>query len=135
MKKFLFAIAFFLIANAGFAQDAFKKDVLKFLEMSGVQNSYKKAMEQYTQDIPAEKKAEFNKEFDASLKGLLDKMADLYMTKLTHDDVKAVIKFYESPAGKKVTGVSQSNEFIEKATALGQEWGQGVGEMLQKYMQ
>ncbi|TRW22081.1 DUF2059 domain-containing protein [Flavobacterium zepuense] len=137
MKKLLFAVAFLLISTVTFAQaqDAFRKDVVKFLEMSGVENTYKKVMEPYTQNIPIEKKAEFDKEFNASIKTLLGKMADLYMTALTHEEIKAVIKFYESPAGKKVTSISQSDDFMNKATALGQEWGQGVGEIVQKYAQ
>lgn len=137
MKKLLFAVAFMLVSTVTFAQaqDAFRKDVVKFLEMSGVENTYKKVMEPYTQNIPIEKKADFNKEFDASVKTLLGKMADLYMTKLTHEDIKAVIKFYESPAGKKIAGISQSDDFMNSATALGQEWGQGVGEIVQKYAQ
>lgn len=135
MKKVLLTLAIVLVTNLGMAQDAFKKDVLKFLEVTNVSKTYEKALDQIVQSIPAEKMAEFRKEFDASIAQLMDKTAELYMKKLTHDDVKNILKFYDSPTGKKLAALAGSDEFLDEATQLGMDWGQEMQPMLMKYMQ
>jgi hypothetical protein len=47
MKKLLVAVAFAFVTHVGFAQDeAFKKDVLRVIEMSGATNQMKSAKNQ-----------------------------------------------------------------------------------------
>ncbi|WP_159799601.1 DUF2059 domain-containing protein [Flavobacterium sp. MK4S-17] len=137
MKKVLLAFAFLLVAQIGSAQanSEFKKDVLKYIELSGVAATYEKLVDQFSQSIPAEKQAEFKKEIKTSINGLVDKTADLYMKELSHEDIKAAIKFYESPSGKKISALTQSDSFMEKAQSLGQEWGMSVQGIMMKYMQ
>ena len=135
MKKVLLTLAFVLVANLGMAQDAFKKDVLKFLEITQVSKTYENLMADAVQNIPAEKQAEFKKELDGSIKGLIDKMADLYMKHLTHDEVKSIIKFYESPAGKKLIDATTSEEYNKQAQEMGMSWGMEVQGIMMKYMQ
>ena len=133
MKKLLLTFAFILVAQLGIAQDAFKQDVLKYLEMSGQKLTIEKVTEKFKENVPAEKQAEFKKEMDASINDFMNKMADMYMTEFTHDDIKAFIKFYESPAGKKIT--AKTGVLYDKGQAIGQEWGMGLQGLLMKYMQ
>ncbi len=133
MKKLFFTVAFILIASAGFAQDAFKKDVLKYLELSGQATVFEMLTKDFVNNIPAEKQAEFKKELKISLDELKGKMADMYMTEFTHEDIKEFIKFYESPAGKKLT--AKSEVLYKKGQAIGQEWGMGLQGLMMKYAQ
>ena len=134
MKKLLVAVAFAFVTHVGFAQDeAFKKDVLRVIEMSGATNQMKSAKNQILQMVPKEKQAAFIIEFDATLPSLYDKMAAIYMEEYSKEDIKAMIAFYESPVGKKIN--EKSGVILEKSQAAGQEWGQGLQTMMMKYAQ
>ena len=134
MKKFFLTIAFVLAVQIGFAQDeAYKKDILKVIEMSGSATQMKMAKNQILKMIPAEKQAAFIIEFDATLPSLYDKLVKVYMETYTKEDIAAMMAFYESPVGKKIT--AKSDELAEKSQAAGQEWGQGLQGMMMKYMQ
>lgn len=133
MKKTVLTFALLLIATIGFSQDAFKNDVVKFLEISGASNGFKMITKDLTANIPEAKKAEFQKELDASIKDLMGKMAEMYMTEFTHEDVKDILKFYESPIGKKLS--NKTPVLYTKGQTVGQEWGMGLQTMMMKYME
>ena len=134
MKKLLVAVAFAFVTHVGFAQDeAFKKDVLRVIEMSGATNQMKSAKNQILQMVPKEKQAAFIIEFDSTLPSLYDKLATIYMEEYSKEDIKAMIAFYESPVGKKIN--EKSGVILEKSQAAGQEWGQGLQTMMMKYAQ
>jgi hypothetical protein len=134
MKKLLVAVAFAFVTHVGFAQDeAFKKDVLRVIEMSGATNQMKSAKNQILQMVPKEKQAAFIVEFDSTLPSLYDKLATIYMEEYSKEDIKAMIAFYESPVGKKIN--EKSGVILEKSQAAGQEWGQGLQTMMMKYAQ
>ena len=133
MKKVLITITFFLVAHLAVAQDAFKADVIKLIEKSGAAGPMQMAKEQIMQNIPLTKRADFSKEFDASLPSLYDKIAKAYMETYTQEEVKELLKFYESPIGKKMA--DSAGELFKKTTAAGQEWGMELQSVMMKYMQ
>jgi hypothetical protein len=135
MKKLILAFAFLLVANLGMAQakDAFKTDVLKMIQLTGSAGQMKMAKDQILKMIPQEKHAAFLVEFETTLPSLYDKMADVMMTEYTHDDVKAILKFYDTPVGKKMT--EKAGVLAEKNMAASQEWAMGLQGMVMKYMQ
>ncbi|UUC46855.1 DUF2059 domain-containing protein [Flavobacterium cerinum] len=135
MKKIVLTFAFVLAAQIGMAQtnDAFKKDVLKVIEVTGSASQMKIAKDQILKMIPKEKQAAFLVEFDASLPSLYEKIANVYMQEYTHDDVKQILKFYETPVGKKMT--EKAGVIAEKNMAASQEWGSSLQGMMMKYMQ
>lgn len=132
MKKIVL-FAFLLVTTVGFSQDNFKNDILKYLEISGQANTFKMITKDLITNIPEAKKADFQKELDASINDLMSKMADMYMTEFTQDEIKALLKFYESEVGKKLT--SKTEVLYTKGQAVGQEWGQGLQTLMMKYMQ
>ena len=68
MKKLIVTFALVLLSQIGFSQDeAFKKDVLKVIEMSGAANQMKSAKTQILQMVPKEKQAAFILDFDATM--------------------------------------------------------------------
>lgn len=139
MKKLLIAAAFMLVAHVGVAQTkpaanpAFKKEVIRLLELSGTNAQYEAVLAPIIKSVPAEKQAEFKKEVTESLKGLTDKIADIYMEEFTPEDVKTMIKYYESPVGKKAA--SKAGVLAEKGQAAGMEWGQSLQGVMMKYME
>lgn len=135
MKKIVLTFALVLAAQIGMAQtnEAFKKDVLKVIEVTGSASQMKLAKDQILKMIPKEKQAAFLIEFDASLPSLYDKIAKVYMEEYSHDDIKQILKFYETPVGKKMT--QKAGVIAEKNMAASQEWGASLQGILMKYMQ
>ncbi len=134
MKKIVLAFAFMLITQLGFAQDeASKKDIMKVLEVSGATAQIKLVKDQILKMVPTEKQAAFIIEYDATLPALYDKMAQVYIETYTKEDIKAMLAFYESPIGKKIT--AKTAEIAEKNIPATQEWSQGLQGMMMKYMQ
>mgnify|MGYP006170766843 CR=1 FL=1 len=133
MKKIVL-VAFLVLSSAvTFAQDAFKKDVLEMMKVSGVNASMDAAKKQVVSMIPADKQAEFTKEFDAILAKVADQQAKNYMEVYTHDDIKAMLKFYESPVGKKIQ--EKASILTEKSMEIQQNIGMEIQGLMMKYMQ
>ena len=134
MKKFILTAAFLLVAQLGMSQDAtFKADVLKVIEKSGAAGPIKSVKDQVIGSIPEDKREAFSKDFDDALPALFDKMAVIYMETYTHEDVKEMLKFYDSPVGKRI--FENSADLYKKSTAAGQEWGVELQGLMMKYMQ
>jgi len=140
MKKLLIAVAFVFAAQVSMAQTTtatktgdpvFKKEVLRLLELSGTNAQYEALIAPIIKSAPADKQADFKKEITESLKGLTDKIADIYMEEFTPEDVKTMIKYFESPVGKKAA--SKAGVLAEKGQAAGMEWGQSLQGIMMKY--
>ena len=117
MKKFIIIASVLFIAQAGFSQvdEAYKKEVLKLVEMSDTATQIKLAKTQILTMIPEAKHAEFIKDFDATLPSLYDEMTVSYMEVYTKEDIKAMIAFYESPVGYEIRGRITNFYFKKKA--------------------
>lgn len=134
MKKIILALAFVLTTQFVAAQDAaFKADVMKVIKSSGATAQMDVAKKQIMAMVPEAKHAEFSKDFDASMPALYDKLAVIYMKEYTHAEVKEMIKFYESPVGKKIA--EKAGILFEQSMLAGQEWGAGLQELMMKYME
>lgn len=133
MKKIFITVALIVVAQIGFAQDAFKEDALKIIHASGGTGPMKMAKEQIMQNIPLTKKAEFSKDFDDLLPALYDRLAKVYMEIYTHAEIKEMLKFYESPIGKKIS--NSNGELYKKSSQVGEEWGMELQTKLMKYFE
>lgn len=61
----------------------------------------------------------------ADLQHLLDLAVTAYDRHFSDDEIKGLIKFYESPLGKKL--VSEQPQLMEDITTANREWGQQLG--------
>jgi hypothetical protein len=126
------------------AQDAAKKaDIMKLLEMAGIYDmgdEYAKAIsEQVTHALKKSKPKTtdktigiLNKELKIVInnamrepQGIGDIISKTYAKYFTHDEVKKLIAFYETPVGKKlleVTPIVQKEYLTE-----GQKWFSSIG--------
>lgn len=85
--------------------------------------------EEILPDVPTEFWLDFRNEVKAD--DLLDMMVPIYDKYYTHDDIRELIKFYESPVGKKM--VETMPLLLQESMQAGQEWGRALSEkMLQK---
>lgn len=133
MRKILLAAVFMLVAQMGTAQvsDALKADVKKLLEISGSNDQINAVKKQILEMIAPEKKADFSKEFETALVPLINAQQDFYTKEFTHDDIKQLIKFYESPAGKKyVQKVQLLDDSISK---MSDDFGAQIEMLVNKY--
>ncbi|HEU0136020.1 MAG TPA: DUF2059 domain-containing protein [Flavobacterium sp.] len=134
MKKLILTLVLVLASQFVSAQDeAYKKDVLRVIEASGAVAPMKMAKTQIMQMIPAEKQAAFAVEFEATMPPVYEKLVKIYSETYTKEDIKAMLVFYDSPVGKKIS--SKSDALTTASGAAMQEWGQGLQAMMMKYMQ
>ncbi len=133
MKKLLFVFAFALVSQLGFSQEDFKADVMKVIEMSGSNATMDAAKAQVLAMVPSDKQTEFIKEFDVIINSITEQQAKNFMEVYTHDDIKAMMKFYESPVGKKMQ--EKAPILAEKAMAMQQANMMQIQSLVMKYMQ
>jgi len=133
MKKLILTVVVLLVTQLSLAQDAFKNDVLKVIKASGSAAQMEAAKDQIKAMIPESRFEEFSKDFDATLPSLYDSMAKNYMETYTHDEIKAMLKFYESPVGKKIT--ENAAEILKKNMEAGKDWGTELQSIMMKYME
>ncbi|MGQ8870341.1 DUF2059 domain-containing protein [Myroides sp. TSA_177.3] len=134
MKKIVIVAAFMLAGHFGFAQDAaYKADAEKYMEVSGQMKAFDYMTEDIIQNIPEEKRAEFKKEFDVSLKEFKSNMANIYIEEFTHNEIKELIKLYETPVGKKL--YEKNKVLYDKGQQVGMEWGASIQSIMMKYVQ
>lgn len=133
MKKLLFVFAFALASQFGFSQEDFKADVKKVIEMSGANASMDAAKGQVLAMVPSDKQEDFIKEFDVIVNSITEQQVKNFMEVYTHDDVKEMMKFYESPVGKKIQ--EKAPILAEKAMAMQQANMMQIQSLVMKYMQ
>lgn len=133
MKKLVLSIAFVCVAQFGMAQDAFKADVIEVIKLSGSAGQMTAIIDQVMPMIPEDKQAAFKKEFEATLPSLYENMAPIYMKHYTHDDIKKMLEFYNTPVGKKMT--ANAEILTIEGMEASQEWAMGLQGLMMKYMQ
>lgn len=113
-------------------------DVKRLLELTGAAQLGQQVMQQLIPsfkaqmpNVPERFWQDFMKE--ANPNELVDQVALIYDKHLTHDEVKAIIKFYETPAGKKL--VSVLPQVTQESMVVGQNWGRALGERIARKLQ
>lgn len=142
MKKALCALALFLcMSQFGFSQDkgTYRQTLNKMMDVSGTTASYQGMIKQMmvgykTQqpDISEEALANMEKMLqEFSLSKLIDRLVPIYQKHLSEKDLKGIIAFYESPAGKNYA--AKVPALMQESMAAGQQWGAEIGaEMVRK---
>jgi len=130
----LFALAL-LVATPAFAETPKEKDIRKLLAMTGAGAMGAQVMHQMIEPF---KKAmpnvppSFWAEFAAEMKPdeLVEKLVPVYDKHLSAQELKDIIKFYESPSGKKLLAAQPA--IMQDSSVVGQEWGREIGERVMK---
>ena len=122
--------------------DDFDKDILIFFKVSGVETTYKSAISSMMDmmaknmnitDIEMIKELKDEMSTDENIAEILNEMRIIYKKHFSQADIKALIKFYESPIGKKL--VKEQPSLMTESMEVGQNWGRSLGEKVYKRIQ
>lgn len=127
--RMIMLLVFLLGAYCAKAQtDGYEKDLEKFLKLSKATAAYDMIYEQLSPQlkmmqpgVPDSVWVNLKKEvFDKEIMELTKQLVPLYQKHFTHEDVKALINFYESPIGLKLA--STTPLIGREAMQIGQKW-------------
>ena len=119
----------------------YKATLKEMLVVSGSDKTFEMVVPQMIEmmkpqlpQVPVEFWEEMEKEMkNTAFNDLVDMLVPIYQEYLTQEDLEEVIKFYQSPAGKKL---GSSAPHISMATMqAGQQWGMKLGQKIQAKLQ
>ncbi len=131
MKKIILVVAI-AFSLSGYSQDNLQeqKDAYTLVELIS-KPTFKPIIKQFSGMIKAENIEVFEKEIETTFPELFKGLSELYVQEFTHDEIKGLIKFYQSELGKKIA--SKQGLMAQKGMMLGQNWGMKVQGMMSKY--
>ena len=137
MKKFFLIFAFSIaISPLSFGQtdSDYTKTVKELFKVSGTEESFQAAIKQtfvmFKQQYPNVESGvweEFEKDFSSTtIDELAEMLIPVYKKYMTKHDLRKLIKFYQTPVGKKY---AKNNPFImQESMQIGQQWGMKLGQ-------
>lgn len=132
MKKAILLLSlFFTVITYAQETSEFKKETIEFIKLTGSGAAFDDAISQIGAMVPEASKEAYKQEATATLDGLYEKLADLYMTEFTQDEIKELVAFYNTDLGKKLAEKQLS--LTQKGMMLGQSWGMELQTIAQKY--
>jgi uncharacterized protein len=116
--------------------EAKQQDIRRLMEMTGAAKlglqlggQLLDTFKQQNPNVPETFWDDLLKELDAE--SLVNLLVPIYDKHLTHEDIKGLIAFNESPLGRKVNGVMPT--ILQESMQAGQQWGMEVAQkVLQK---
>lgn len=118
--------------------EAKRKDIRRLLELNGAKataTAQIAPMMKSFEGMPGmtpEMVDAMKEEFLASLDEMLEMSVDPYVEYLSHDDIKAMIAFAETPAGQRIAAAQP--KIVADTTVAGVKWGQGLQPRIMKRM-
>jgi hypothetical protein len=117
---------------------AFEADIRRLLEMTGSAALGQQVMDQMmlslrpmAPEVPQSFWDEMAREIDVD--ELVDRIVPVYAAHLTHDEVKQLVAFFDSPVGRRL--VAEQPAMLQESMQIGQVWGAEVGERVIRRMQ
>jgi uncharacterized protein len=114
--------------------EARRQDIRKLLELTGsaevgiqVMSQMVETFKQTAPGVPEEFWTELMKEVDPE--SMIALIVPIYEKHLTHEDVRGLIAFYETPLGRKVTDVLPA--IAQESMEAGQRWGLEIAQKVQ----
>lgn len=135
MKKISLIIALF-IGGVMFAQNgemsAYQKDALKLVKING-EGAFEGAFKQVTQMLPEDKRENFLKEVKVLMEEVYLETSKLQMEHFSHEEIKEILAFYETPVGKKMQ--EKTPIITEQSMEYSQKMQYKLMPIMQKYME
>ncbi len=132
-----FLVLSFVFTVSGYAQSnaEYSAALKKMFLVSGSNETYKMAIKQMISMYksqstlsPEKLKSLEDEMLKTSMKDLTDMLVPIYQKYMTISDINEMIKFYESPVGKKFA--KNSPAITQESMKIGQEWGMKIGQEL-----
>ncbi|MGQ1911146.1 DUF2059 domain-containing protein [Marinifilum sp. RC60d5] len=117
-------------------EDAFTKDVKYLFQINGSAESFSKSvktmikqLKSVESDVPEKYWEKAEHEFlNTSIDDLMDMIVPVYKKNMSHDDLLAMITFFESEAGKRIA--QKIPEITTESMQAGMIWGQTIGKKI-----
>jgi hypothetical protein len=127
MKKWSFVLLITLCTVFSAHGQTKRQDIIKLLEITGTKSQFTQMIDLMLADMQSTTPgapAEFWTKFKAGLKadGFIEMLIPIYDKYLSHDDIKKIIQFYESPVGKKL--ISITPQLTQDSYSAGEKWGE-----------
>ncbi len=133
MKKILFSAILLCATQFGFAQTEFKNDMVKYIEVTNSLASFTELIDDKILPLISEdKRQDFKKDVESTIPGLKNSMAEMLMTKISHEELKQLLEFYQTPLGQKLANLSK--ESYKNSQEIGEKWGMELQAIMMKYM-
>lgn len=131
MKKLLLIFTISLTSIA-FAQNnsAVLEDAVKLMKLSN--STVEASMAPFVNQIPKDNQAAFQKDLQPLLDSMYKKLANVAVEQYSHEDIKAMLKFYETDLGK--TMLSGQVKLLQASMQIGQEFSMQMMPLMQKHM-
>lgn len=132
MRKLVVLVALLFVSLTVNAQEKsqFEKDAYKLVEMVS-KPTFNSVVGQMASMVKTENVEAFTKDVEATYPELFTAMTKIYMEEMTHEDIKAILKFYATPAGKKL--LEKQPTLQQKGMQAGQAWGMKLQGIVGKY--
>jgi hypothetical protein len=133
-KDIAFIVCILLLGTAvsGFGQTK-EADIVKLLEVTNTRSIalhtielFMPQMQQLFPTIPEEFWALLWSKLD--IDEFIKNFIPIYDRNFTHKEIKELIKFYESPIGKRL--VEATPAITQESMKVGQEWGERMGQLI-----
>lgn len=132
MKKLVFVFAIVIGTSAfGIYGQTKNDDIMKLLKVSGADKMADQMMAaiipQFNQLVPGIPDVFWVKfKEKININDLMVACVPAYSKFYTHDEIKQLIKFYESPLGKRMVEVTPL--LTQETMTIGQKWGEKLGQ-------
>lgn len=131
MKKIAFiALLFFGLTVSAQEKSAFEKETYNLVKMISTP-TFNSLVGQMSKMVKSENVEAFKKDVEATYPDLFSQLTKIYMEELSHNDVKEITKFYETPSGKKL--LEKQGVLQQKGMMAGQVWGMTLQGLVAKY--
>ncbi len=117
MRNIIFGLTVLLTISTSLAQKSYHEDAMKYFVLNGTERQYSEAVDQMfdllqkqfeNQEVPEKVWRELRANKTTSLTHIKSLLVSAYRGNFSHDDIKELIRFYESDTGKQmVQDVSQ----------------------------
>jgi hypothetical protein len=133
MKKILLLVAFICFSitiNAQEVVDAYTADAQKLVKIVS-ESAFTPVIDQFSGMVAEDKKDDLVADIKATFPELFAAMAEIYKEEFSHNEIKELLAFYDTPVGKKLA--AKTGDLSQKGMAAGQAWGMKLQGILQKY--
>lgn len=133
MKKVMLLVAFVCVSitiNAQEEVDAFAADTQKLVRIVS-ESAFAPVLDQFSSMVAEDKKEALVADIKATFPDLYAAIAVIYMEEFSHNEIKEILAFYQTPIGKKLA--AKTGDLSQKGMAAGQSWGMKLQGILQKY--
>ena len=137
MKKYIIVLILAGVTTFAFSQTK-EEDIIKLLEVSNTKALAFQAldmiipqMEQIVPGVPDNFWTLMREKVD--LDGFIKGYVPIYDKHYTHEEIKALIEFYESPIGRRLA--EESSAMLDESMEMGMEWGMILGQQIMMELQ